>query len=66
MGCRDQEGFELTLVSHDLSEVIIMIAMIDLSSSGKSVKEKLDRTASHVVVFRNVGQSFLAMEAQAC
>lgn len=43
-----------------------MIAVIDLSSSGKSVKEKLDRTESHVVVFMNVGQSFLAMEVQAC
>lgn len=45
-----------------------MIAMIDLSSSGKSVKEKLGRTESesHVVVFMNIGQSFLAMEAQAC
>lgn len=43
-----------------------MITVIDLSSSGKSVKEKLDMTESLIVVFMNVGQSFLAMEAQAC
>lgn len=27
-----------------------MITMIDLSSSGKSVKERMDRTESHVVM----------------